>query len=460
MKILIQNRWIYVASGISMTILLIFGMLYIIKSNDQIKYTDAVENTYKIISSINFFEKTLIEAEAAQRGYLLTGEINYKEDFELNLPLIDSSLNQIGILTKNRGQRIYFIQLSKFVNAKILIMKENLLLKGKEYNYFDNLRKGAFMMDNCRNYMGKIRSVEEALLQKRLDEKNKYLSLNLSFFKITVITSFVICIIAISVFFRELRIRLTAQKDLKAKIFELSNSKQELEEITFAASHDLQEPMRKVRVFSNLIYKKFAQKLSESDLEVIERINKITEQMQGLLNDLIAYTNLLNPNEKHTTINLYEVFEETTNKVFSDGNINLQISPYLGVIQGSRNQLEIMLVQIFENSLKFKNQQKELCLTVRYELKKISDTKRFWANSNAKHFHQITITDNGIGFDKQYNERIFSLFQRLHTHAEFPGKGIGLSLARRIMTNHNGFITCTGEKNVGASFVLHFPYEK
>ena len=147
-------------------------------------------------------------------------------------------------------------------------------------------------------------------------------------------------------------------------------------------------------------------------------------------------------------------------KFFLNVNVNLQINPDLGVVQGSRNQLEIMLVQIFENSLKFKDQQKELCLTVKYELKRISESKKFWANINAKHYHQVTITDNGIGFDKQYNERIFGLFQRLHTHSEYPGKGIGLSLARRIMTNHKGFISSTGEKNIGASFILYFPYEK
>ncbi|MBC7887727.1 MAG: CHASE3 domain-containing protein [Ferruginibacter sp.] len=458
MKIYKNIRLIYIAAGLSIAILVTLGLFYMIKSRDQVQHINAVEHTYKVLSSINFCEKTLIEAEAAQRGYLLTGENNYRELFDYNLPLIDSSLKKIGEVTSdNDGQKAFFFQLTKYVVARVAALKANLMLKGTDPLYFDNLRKGAIVMDNCRFYMSKMRAVEEALLRQRLAKKNEDQRVNFSFFKATFITACLICIIAIGIFFRELDNRLVAQKNLKNKINELSNSNKELEEITFAASHDLQEPMRKLRILSNLVTKKFTGKIPETDLEVVHRINKITEQMHGLLNDLVLYTNLLNPNETYTEVNLYEVLKSAYYKVFKNENVQIAVSGIFPVIKGSEAQLESMLFHLFDNALKFKSPDRDLAVSVHYERMKVKGSKLFWEYLPSKQYHQVTITDNGIGFEKQYNEKIFGLFQRLHTQTEYPGKGIGLSVARRVMANHKGFITCTAEKKAGASFMLYFP---
>ncbi|MEP7108755.1 MAG: CHASE3 domain-containing protein [Ferruginibacter sp.] len=451
-------RLVYFASGLSIMVLVIFGLLYMEKSRDQVQYIDAVEHTYKVLSSIDYCEKTIIEAEAAQRGYLLTTENNYKELFESILPSIDSSIKEIGKLTSdNYGQKTYFLQLTKFGAAKIVILKDNLMLQGTNPLYFENLRRGAIIMENCRYYMGKMRSVEEGLLKVRLERKNRYQRLNLSFFKATFITACLICIVAIGTFFRELGIRLTAQKNLKVKIKELGNSKQELEEITFAASHDLQEPMRKVRILSNLLSKKFAGKIPDDDLEIVFRINKISERMHSQLNDLVSYINLLNPNEKYAAVKLYDVFKEAYCKVFKNENVQFRISHELPVIHGSSIQLETMMVHLMDNSLKFKSPDRDLILTVNYELTHVKESKHFWEPFPSRQYHKITISDNGIGFENQYNDKIFGLFQRLHTQAEFPGKGIGLSVARRVMSNHDGYISSIGDKKRGASFILYFP---
>jgi CHASE3 domain sensor protein len=109
MKIYRHIRLVYVSSALSIAVLVVFGLLYMVNSREQVQYIDAVEHTYKVLSSINFCEKTLIGAEAAQRGYLLTGENDYKELFESTLPLIDSSLKVIGAFTSdNSGKRPIF----------------------------------------------------------------------------------------------------------------------------------------------------------------------------------------------------------------------------------------------------------------------------------------------------------------------------------------------------------------
>lgn len=458
MKINKRIRLVYIASGISISILVIVGVVYLENSRNQDQYIDAVEHTYQVLSTINFCEKKLIEAEAAQRGFLLTEENAHKDLFESALPLIDSSLVKIGQLTlDNNEQKAYYFQLNRFVNARLAIMRENILLEGTDLLYFENLRKGQLVMDNCRDYMAKMRRVEERKLQEQVETKNQYQRINRSYFRTTFILACLICIIAIGVFFRELGIRLTAQQNLKTKINELSNSKKELEEITFAASHDLQEPMRKVRILCTLITKKIAGKIPEADLEILSRLNMITEQMHGLLNDLVLYTNLLNPNDKFTDVNLYDIFKETYYKVFKNENVAFQLLGKLPVVKGSAMQLEAMLMHLFDNALKFKSPDRDLSIVVKYEMKQVKESRYFWELFPAKQYHQVTITDNGIGFDQQYHDKIFGLFQRLHTQTDYPGKGIGLSVARRVMSNHNGYISCMAEKKVGASFILSFP---
>jgi len=127
------------------------------------------------------------------------------------------------------------------------------------------------------------------------------------------------------VFFRELGIRLATQQRLKRKINELTNSKKEMEQVTFAASHDLQEPMRKVRILSSMLAKNLANKTTDADIEVIQRINKIAEKMQNQLTDLVLYTNLLAPMEYLEAINLNELFKDIYEDLLKNDSAELKI---------------------------------------------------------------------------------------------------------------------------------------
>jgi len=114
-----------------------------------------------------------------------------------------------------------------------------------------------------------------------------------------------------------------------------------------------------------------------------------------------------------------------------------------------------MLLNILENAKKYKDNNRLLIITVEYKVINVTESKLLWDTRSVKRYYQITITDNGIGFDPQYNEKIFGLFQRLHTQAEYPVKGIG-SIARQVMSNYNGFINAAGTKITGAGFIRQF----
>ena len=241
---------------------------------------------------------------------------------------------------------------------------------------------------------------------------------------------------------------------MRSNINKLSNSKKELEEITYAVSHDLQEPMRKVQIFSSLITKKFSHKLTDEGVEIINRINKVIEQVYGLLNDLVFCTNLLNPNETFENINLNHAFSDAGHKIFTNQIVQLELDGRLPEIYGSRHQVEMMLFNIFDKCLKYQEPARPLLIQIKYEL--VIESGRIWEFTIPKHYHKINIINNGMGLDWQFKNKVFELFKRLKSNSNPPWKGIGLSLARRVMLNHKGLIMNPKQKT-SAGFVFIFP---
>ena len=458
MKLYKRIRIVYLLAAVIITILIVLGLLYLQKRTAQIKLIYAAEHSFRVLSTINNFEKNLIGAEAAQRGYLLTSDVHFKDEFQSILHLTDSSLDALARVTKDDNvQKIYLFQLQKFVGIHIKLLKQNLDVKSPLAGNNEALRQEMIAMEHCKNYLNKMRASEEASLNSILVRKNKYQQVNLFFFLAIFITACLISILVIGVFFRELGIRLATQLRLRRKIDELTKSRKELEQVTFAASHDLQEPMRKIRILSSMLAQKMDNKIVDADMDIIQRINKVAEKMQSQLSDLVLFTNLLAPTEHLEAIDLNDLFKNVYDALLKDESADLKIVNQLPAIKGSMSQLKVMVTNLLDNAKKYQDKNRILTITVGYKIINIRESKLLWDYRSVKHYHQITVTDNGIGFDPQYNEKIFGLFQRLHNQSEYPGKGIGLSIARQVMSNHQGFIYAAGEKMTGASFILQFP---
>jgi len=458
MKIGYNIRLIYIAAGVAISLLVLLGLSYLKNSASQFKKAEEVEHTYNVLANINLCEKVLIDAEASQCGYFLTAYSVFSDRFHTLLPMVDSTMNEIQKLTADNDiQQLYFIQLTKHVKRRMDIIRDNFNRGEDDPQFLVNIREGTNAMENCRIYMAKMRVVEERLLQERTESKNYLQGNTLRYFRASFITAGFICILLMIVFVRELGKRLIAQQRLRDKVSELSNSKTELEEITFAASHDLQEPMRKIRILSTLMVKRYRNKIEEEDLEVVHRVNAITEQMHLLLNDLVQYTNLLNSSEKQVSVSLYEVCKKAFNRVLADYPLQFNIIGQLPQVKGAPLQLETMFVHLFDNSLKFRSPDRELTIDIYYELIRTTEPWLGRLFKSGTYYHQITVQDNGIGFERQYQEKIFGLFQRLHSQNEFEGKGVGLSIARRVMINHQGVISASRSESGGASFRMLFP---
>lgn len=244
------------------------------------------------------------------------------------------------------------------------------------------------------------------------------------------------------------------EKKLIQKNISLEKMNSELEAFNYISSHDLQEPLRKIQLFTDTIEREEAANLSERGKAAFHKIKTSAFRMQNLINDLLIYSKTKFDDRKFELKDLNtiarDVIEDLTNE-FENKNVTFDIQE-LGKLSVIEFQFRQLLYNLINNSLKFASAERNLIITVSAqitngELEKLSPLSKY---------HKITISDNGIGFDQSYSEKIFGLFQALHTKP-LKSTGIGLTIVKRIVENHNGFIKAEGTLNQGAKFSIFIP---
>lgn len=248
------------------------------------------------------------------------------------------------------------------------------------------------------------------------------------------------------------------ERKLEEKINELNNSNKDLEQFAYVASHDLQEPLRKIRAFGERLKTKFSENLTTEGQDYIERMQGAAERMQTLIDDLLSFSRVTREIKEFQDVDLNEVFLkviqdldysiETTGAV-----INLDVEEH---VQGVAPQLSQVFQNILSNSLKFIKTSTQPKISITSEVVLGENLQRTVALPN-QYYCVIKITDNGIGFDEEYAGKIFDLFQRLHARVEYKGTGIGLAICKKIIERHYGFIFASSKEDEGASFFIALP---
>ena len=238
---------------------------------------------------------------------------------------------------------------------------------------------------------------------------------------------------------------------------QLEQKNRELESFSFVASHDLQEPLRKIRTFLGLIAEREADGLSDVSRDYLRRILLSAERMQQLINDLLAYSRTTGSPEHFQRTDLNQVLEKVMSElgdVIAEKNAQIErgLLPELKVIPF---QFEQLFTNILSNSLKFSRPQVPPHIVITAAAPE--SVEGLPETVAAKRYYSLRFADNGIGFDRQYTEKIFDLFQRLHKGSDYEGTGIGLSICKKIVENHGGFITASGEPGRGATFTIYIP---
>lgn len=241
---------------------------------------------------------------------------------------------------------------------------------------------------------------------------------------------------------------------------ELARSNTNLEEFAYAASHDMKEPIRKIHFFSDRIKASLADKFPAEELRYFSRMEEASRRMTSLIDDLISYSQVSLRPKSLEEINLNRLIEI----VLTDLDLEIEQKKAkihvgrLCSIPGHQRQLQQAFQNLLANSLKYS--QANLVPEITIESKMVHGHEtglHLSADEQQKEFCMITIRDNGIGFDQEDAERIFNVFTRLHGNAEYRGTGVGLSIVRKVIENHQGYVKAEGQQGKGAKFMVYLP---
>jgi signal transduction histidine kinase/cell division protein FtsB len=259
----------------------------------------------------------------------------------------------------------------------------------------------------------------------------------------------------------EIAERQRTEEKLKAHTLKLEQSNRELQDFAFVASHDLQEPLRKIQAFGDRLKLKYGESLTNEGKDYLDRMQKAAQRMQTLINDLLAFSRVTSQAQPFTPVNITNVLQE----VLSDLEVHIQkVSAQIEIgdlptINADPSQMRQLLQNLISNALKFRREEEAPVVKIWGQL--LERDEPLWTQElSARPMCQIMVQDNGIGFDEKYLDRIFTVFQRLHGRNEYEGTGVGLAICRKIVERHGGTITAKSILGQGATFIVTLPVEQ
>ena len=258
--------------------------------------------------------------------------------------------------------------------------------------------------------------------------------------------------------------RKAAEMKLHAFATRLEQNNRELQDFAYVASHDLQEPLRKVRAFGDRLKTKCGSALSDEGRDYLTRMLNAASRMQTLIEDLLAFSRVTTKAQPFVPVDLNKVAREVVSDLEvrieqTAGRVELQDLP---TIDADPTQMRQLIQNLIGNALKFHRKEEPPVVKVHARLMASHGSQALSRNTpgNTTPFCQILVEDNGIGFDEKYLDRIFTVFQRLHGRGEYEGTGVGLAICRKIVLRHGGEITARSTPGLGAAFILTLPIKQ
>ena len=264
------------------------------------------------------------------------------------------------------------------------------------------------------------------------------------------------------VMFQNIIERKRAESELREHSQRLEASNKELQDFAFVAAHDLQEPLRKIQTFSNRLSKRYSEIIDEKGRDYLDLMEDASTRMGTLISDLLAYSRLTTKARPFEEVDLGKLSKEVVNDLEVKlervgGRVEIGELP---TIEADPTQMRQLMQNLIGNAVKF--QRPEEPPVVKVNAHNLNDNINGNSpdpemDNSAGNRFQITVEDNGIGFDPEYKDQIFTIFQRLHSHEEYEGTGMGLAICRKIVERHGGTIVAESTPGVGTTFVINLP---
>ncbi|WP_343817223.1 sensor histidine kinase [Colwellia asteriadis] len=438
-----------------------------------------LQNTGEVMLVIDSLHIDILNAETGQRGYLLFRDeshlapyVKALDKFALSLENVQQSRSQ------SEAQQGRIDAFTLLAQAKLKKLKASIdVAVGFGANIAQQqLKEIDEEQINFRHLYSTIIQAETQTrenLLKRLDETRTKAGSNVIWF--TALSVFMCATMMILLMKHIHSIRSTKEKleqynaTLEARVIErthalevyteeLNRSNRELEDFAFVASHDLQEPLRKIRAFGDRLTSNFSAELGDKGADYLARMNAAAKRMSVLISDLLELSRVTTKGKPFQEVDLNELLLRVLDDLeiaTQESGANIELSD-LPKIQADGSQLGQLFLNLISNAIKFRKPGQQPHIVIRGEL---VSSPEYCVVATDTQWIKIEILDNGIGFSEQYNEKIFTPFQRLHSQKDYAGTGIGLAVCRRIVERHSGYISADSPEGEGAIFTLLLPID-
>jgi signal transduction histidine kinase len=454
-------RLLLVAFAVSFLLVGILSVVSISRFSRLSSRVNAVEHSYEVSNLINTLDEQVRELDKNEFRYLVSADNRFLREFEAAFHRIRKISDSLKALTlDNPAQQGHIVLFNSdmmlFNIAARNAMRANLPPDSIHASLpYQNSRT---LLDTAEKRLDHMVTEQARFLKKRTAERVAYQQRTSD---MTTALSVVFGILTLILFFlllQELRKRLLYQTELQQKMTEVARSKQELEHIAYATSHDLQEPLRKIRILTDKW--KHGQRhnpMTEETRDTLNRIVGAATRMQELVSELMLLTTL-NEGEQPVRCPLHDYVDhalESFSMQIYEKHARIE-QEELPVVQGHPEQLRLLFRNLLDNALKFTRP--GITPIVSISARKADGSELGQEIDTGQQYYCITIQDNGVGFDTKMADKMFGIFRQLHSAEDGnTGKGAGLAICQRIMSNHKGHIVAHGFPDAGATFKLYFP---
>lgn len=439
----------------------------------QASASDWVNHTQLVKFKLSDIHSSLANAESSAKSFAMTNYKAYLNEFNNIKESIPQKITEIeSLISDNSEQTTNLKSLSSLLQQRLQFMQA---IVDRPRTYSVESIDTAFLKQKTlsgifNRQIGKMIAVEDMLMTKRLDTRAKEKTRTATLVLLFSIISIVFLVFSFFRLKKERRLltlvevdKMLLEKKVQERTIEIKNANEilnnknlelqqrnaELDSFTYIASHDLKEPLRKVEMYAGRILDTDGTSLSERSTFYLKRQVESVQRMRNLLDDIFSYARMekslqfvsadLNEIIRLSISTLQEIIEET------GATIEYHNLPTLNVVP---LQMEQLFTNLIGNALKYRKKEENPQIKIWAELRSRMDNDAFWV---------IYIEDNGIGFEEAYKDKIFQVFQRLHSKAEYSGTGIGLAICKKVAENHGGTIDACSIKGKGSTFIVKFP---
>lgn len=415
------------------------------------KYTQYIQHTYKVLNTTERLEGSIFKLMVLKQRHLVRQENVLKNQTLEERTRITTITDSLKTLVKDNVVQVASVNRLRYLYISSGLFSDNWLSPSQDVASADVINLGTAtakpVTDSIFQEVAEVQKIEEQLLEVRSaaqKESGDIVPLMLLITGLTAISTLAYAFIIIAA---ELRARLKARQDLEKNVHQLNLANEDLERFTFIAAHNLKEPLRKSRTFISRILPDVQP--SDTIFPNLQKVALSLTNLQEMLDDLLVFTKFLHHNEAPTNINLSAIIQDviTPFKEQITETRAIITAATLPTIKGFANQMTLVFHHLLSNSLKFHQPDRPLLIGI-----------SSWADPKSG-YQIISFSDNGIGFDMAFHQKIFEIFGQLHDKELFEGTGIGLPICRRAMFNHDGYILVESSPGNGARFNLYFPLQ-